>query len=159
MESRHSFKAPGRADRNGISLAEFFRLFPDDIAAEAWFEQHRWPSRAACPKCGSISVARLESRKPMPWRCKDCRGYFSVRYGTVMQSPRLGLQTWLLALYLLMTGLKGTSSLKLRRDLGVTQKTAWYMAHRLREAMRAEDFLFCGPVEADETYIGGLEKN
>ena len=159
METRHSFKAPGRADRSGISLSDFFRMFPDDLAAEAWFEEQRWPNGAACPKCGSVDVGRVKSRKPMPWRCRDCRGYFSVRYGTVMQSSRLGLQTWLLALYLLMTGLKGTSSLKLRRDLGVTQKTAWYMAHRLRKAMSAEDFVFCGPVEADETYIGGLEKN
>jgi len=101
----------------------------------------------------------VKNRRTMPLRCKDCRKFFSVRYGTVMQDSNLGLQTWFLAFYLLTTGLKGTSSLKLRRDLGVTQKTAWFLAHRIREAMRQDDPRFSGPVEADETYIGGLEKN
>ena len=158
-EKRNSYRAPGRADRIGISLPEFFRRFPDDAAAEEWFEQQRWPTKTACPRCGSIRVARVKSRKPMPWHCKDCRKYFSVKYGTVMQSSKLGMQTWLLAVFLMMTGLKGTSSLKLHRDLGVRQATAWHMAHRIREGMKIEDFAFCGPVEADETYIGGREKN
>ena len=158
-ESRHSHKAPGRADRIGISLMEFFKRWPDDEAAEAWFEQKRWPNKVACPRCGSVRVSRVESRNPMPWHCKDCRRYFSVKWGTLMQSSKLGCQVWLLAFYLLSTGLKGTSSLKLHRDLGVTQKTAWYLAHRIREAMNLDDFNFCGPIEADETYIGGKEKN
>lgn len=158
-EKRNSYRAPGRAERSGITLAEFFKRWPDDLAAEAWFERRRWPNKTACPRCGSIKVSRVKRRKPMPWHCKDCRKYFSVKYGTVMQSSKLGCQTWLLALYLMMTDLKGKSSLKLHRDLGVTQKTAWHLAHRLREAMSTEDFLFCGPVEADETYVGGLEKN
>ena len=95
----------------------------------------------------------------MPFRCKDCRKHFSVKVGTVMQDSKLGLQVWLLAVYLLNTGLKGTSSMKLHRDLGVTQKTAWHLAHRIREGMDVDDFLFSGPVEADETYVGGLEGN
>lgn len=158
-EQRRSHKAPGRASRNGISLAEFFQQFPDDEAAEKWFEERRWPNKVACPKCGSVDVARVKSRKPMPWRCRDCRGYFSVKYGTVMQSSKLGLQTWLLAVYLMMTNLKGISSMKLHRDLGVTQKTAWYMAHRLRESVRVSDMPLFGASEADETHVGGLEKN
>ncbi|MCY4162890.1 MAG: hypothetical protein OXE93_01535 [bacterium] len=76
-----------------------------------------------------------------------------------MQSSRLGMQAWLLAVYLMMTGLKGTSSLKLHRDIGITQKTAWYLAHRVREAMSEGDPLFSAALEADETYIGGLEGN
>ncbi len=156
---RHSFKAPGKADRKGITYAEFFKMFPDDLAAEKWFEEKRWPHKVACPRCGSIKVGRVETRKPMPWHCKDCRKYFSVKYGTVMQSSKLGLQTWLFALYLVSTGLKGTSSLKLHRDLGISQKTAWHLAHRIRSAMSTEGLEFCGPVEVDETYIGGLEKN
>lgn len=138
---------------------EFFQRFPDDMAAEAWVESVRWPNGLACVHCGSVRVSRVRSRKPMPFRCKDCRGHFSVKYGTVMQSSKLGVQTWLLAVYLLTTGLKGTSSLKLRRDLGVTQKTAWFLAHRIRKAMEQDGGLFAGPVEVDETYIGGLEKN
>ena len=156
---RHSFKAPGRADRHGISLIEFFKRFPDDETAEAWVESVRWPSGPACYHCGSMRVSRVKSRKPMPFRCKDCRKHFSVKYGTIMQGSPLGVQTWLLAVYLLTTGLKGTSSLKLRRDLGVTQKTAWYLAHRIRMAMDRDGGLFAGPVEADETFIGGLEGN
>ena len=156
---RHSFRAPGRADRQGISLVEFFQRFPDDIAAEAWVEQVRWPNGPACYHCGSVRVSKVKSRKPMPFRCKDCRKHFSVKYGTIMQGSPLGVQTWLLAVYLLTTGLKGTSSLKLRRDLGVTQKTAWYLAHRIRKAMERDGGLFAGPVEADETFIGGLERN
>lgn len=158
-EKRNSYRAPGRADRNGITLVEFFRRWPDDEAAEKWFEEKRWPHKVACPRCGSIRVSRVQSRKPMPWHCKDCRKYFSVKFGTVMQSSKLGLQTWLLAMYLMMTDLKGKSSLKLHRDLGVTQKTAWHLAHRIREGMKIEDFDFCGPVEVDEAYIGGKEKN
>ena len=158
-EKRHSFRAPGRADRNGISLPEFFRRFPDDEAAEAWVEKVRWSSGLACVHCGSLRVSRVKSRKPMPLRCKDCRRHFSVKYGTIMQGSPLGVQTWLLAVYLLTTGLKGTSSLKLRRDLGVSQKTAWFLAHRIRKAMERDGGMFAGPVEADETFIGGLEKN
>lgn len=142
-----------------MSLADFFRRFPDDITAEALFKDIRWPDGTICRHCDSDRITRVRNRKPMPLRCKDCRRFFSVRYGTVMQDSNLGLQTWLLAFYLLTTGLKGTSSLKLRRDLGVTQKTAWFLAHRIREAMRQDYPLFAGPVEADETYVGGREKN
>ena len=92
----------------------------------------------------------------MPFRCRDCRKRFSVRTGTVMQSSKLGFQTWLVAMYLLTTSLKGVSLMKLHRDLGVTQKTAWHLAHRLREMWRRNGIdPFAGPVEADETYIGG----
>ena len=96
----------------------------------------------------------------MPYRCRDCRRFFSVRTGTVMQSSKLGYQTWAIAIYLLNTGIKGTSSLKLHRDLGITQKSAWHLAHRIRETWAgAQSPPFTGPVEADETYIGGKEAN
>lgn len=95
----------------------------------------------------------------MPLQCKDCRKFFSVRYGKVMQDSNLRSQTWLLALYALSTRLTGTSSLKLSRDLCVTQKRAWILAHRVRDAMCPADQLFSGPVEADETYVEGKEKN
>ena len=97
----------------------------------------------------------------MPFRCrgKGCRKRFSVRTGTVMQSSRLGYQIWVIAMYLVATNLKGVSSMKLHRDLGVTQKTAWYLAHRIRSCMQGDLEVFMGPIEADETYIGGLESN
>jgi transposase-like protein len=95
----------------------------------------------------------------MPYRCRGCRKRFSVKTGTVMQCSKLGLQTWALAGYIMTTNLKGSASMKLHRDLGITQKTAWHLAHRIRETWAREAGLFGGPVEADETWIGGKRKN
>ena len=96
----------------------------------------------------------------MPYRCKDCRQHFSVRKGTVMESSKIGLQKWAIALYMMTTGLKGTSSMKLYREVGIRQGTAWFLMQRIREGFLAgADLPFPGPVEADETYIGGKETN
>ena len=155
-------KAPGRSDREGISLLDLFDMFPDEGSAVSWFENIRWPDGVdACPRCGTIGqVAPVASGKPMPWRCGSCRKYFSVRTGTVMESSRLPLRKWVIALYLCSTNLKGVSSMKLHRDLGVTQKTAWFMLGRIREAWAdAADVILDGTVEVDETFIGGKEKN
>ena len=154
-------RGPGRAEREGVSVIELFRMFPDDETAEAWFEQQRWPDgRRFCPDCGSERYAAVASRKPMPYRCRDCRSYFSVRKGTVMQSSKLGAQKWVIAIYMMTTGLKGTSSMKLHRELGIRQATAWHMMQRIRAAFEAGDGQkMPGPVEVDETYIGGKEKN
>ena len=151
----------GRSDRQGLTVIELFRMFPDDQTAEAWFEAVRWPEGGRfCPDCGSARYATVASRKPMPYRCKDCRQYFSVRKGSVMQSSKIGYQKWLIAIYMMCTNLKGTSSMKLHRDLGIRQATAWYMMQRIREAFAVGvDLPMPGPVEADETYVGGLEKN
>ena len=152
-------KGPGLAHRKGLSLPELLRLFPDDPTAEAWFADTRWPDGPQCPYCGSWRVQSKAAHKTMPYRCRECRKRFSVRTKTVMASSNLGFQVWVLAIYLLTTGIKGTSSMKLHRDLGVTQKTAWHLAHRIRTMWQAGDFLLTGPVEADETYIGGKEPN
>ena len=152
--------APGRSHRTGISLAELFRTFPDDATAERWFFEKRWPNGICCHYCGSISVQTGAKHQTMPFRCRDCRKRFSVRTGTVLQSSKLGYQTWAVAIYLLTTSLKGVSSMKLHRDLNITQKSAWYLAHRLREMWQDRDGgLFAGPVEADETFVGGKAKN
>ena len=96
----------------------------------------------------------------MPYRCTDCRAYFSVKTGTALEGSKVPLRKWAFAIYLEVTSLKGVSSMKLHRDIGVTQKTAWFMLHRLREAWALEKTEpFDGPIEVDETYIGGLEKN
>ena len=152
-------KAPGQAHRDGITLVDLIRMFPDDATAETFFADERWPNGATCPRCGSVSVQSGAAHKTMPYRCRDCRKRFSVKTGTVMEGSNLGYQTWALASYLLTTNLKGVSSMKLHRDLGITQKSAWYLAHRLREAWDDEGEEFTGPVEADETFIGGKEGN
>ena len=151
--------APGQAHRDGITLVDLIRMFPDDATAEAFFADERWPNGVACPRCGSVSVQSGAAHKTMPYRCRDCRKRFSVKTGTVMDSSNLGYQTWALASYLLTTNLKGVSSMKLHRDLGITQKSAWHLAHRLREAWDDEGEKFTGPVEVDETFVGGKERN
>ena len=152
--------APGRSERDGLTLPQLFAQFPDDAAAERWFEVQRWPAGRFCPDCGSTDTHPVKSGKPMPYRCRTCRKYFSVRKGTVMQSSKLGLQKWAIAIYLMVTGIKGTSSMKIHRDLGIRQATAWHLMQRIREAFVVGDSQpMPGPVEVDETYIGGREKN
>ncbi len=154
-------KAPGRSERQGISLPELMRMFSTERKAEIWFIAKRWGSRArmTCAWCESKNVADVKSRKPMPYRCRDCRKHFSVKTDTFMHGSNIPLSKWGMAIYLYSTNLKGLSSMKLHRDIGVTQKTAWYMAHRIREAWDVSVDSFSGPVEVDETYIGGKEKN
>ncbi len=152
-------RAPGKSDRQGISLMELADMFPNEVAARRWFEAQRWPEGPHCPHCGSLSVAAVASLKPMPWRCRDCRQHFSVRTGTVMAESKLPLRKWAYAIYLCATSLKGVSSMKLHRDLKITQKSAWFLAHRIREAFEAEGGVFAGPVEVDETWMGGKRKN
>ena len=155
-------KAPGKAHRNGISLVELFRIFPDDDSAQAWLEEQRWGGEPWCPHCGSFHVKHNPNNRSLPWRCaeRECRKKFSVRFATPMQGSPLGYQTWVVAIYLLTTSLKGQSSMKLHRDLNITQKSAWFLAHRIRKTF-AEHVGegFSGPVEVDETYVGGKRKN
>ena len=153
-------RGPGKALREGLTIIELLEMFPDDAAANRWFEDQRWPEGRFCPDCGSTNTVTVANRKPMPYRCRDCRHHFSVRKGTVMQSSKLGLQKWAIALYLTSTGIKGTSSMKVYRDIGMRQATAWHLMHRIREAFdKGSGLLFPGPVEVDETFIGGKEKN
>ncbi len=155
-------KGPGKANREGISLKKLMRMFPDDDKARQWFEARIWPQGPYCPHCGSFNVQCGITHKSMTHRCRECEGKprFSVKTGTVMQSSKLGYQTWAIALYLVTAGLKGVSSMKLHRDLEITQKSAWHLAHRLRKALEVGDAqLFLGPAEADETHIGGKRKN
>ena len=154
-------KAPGKSFREGISLVEVFRMFPDDATAEAWFVARRWPNGICCPHCGSLNVQTGAKHKTMPYRCreKECAKRFSPKTGTVMEGSKLGLQVWMIATYLLSTSLKSVSSMKLHRDLNINQRSAWFLAHRLRVALAQEGGIFAGPVEVDETYMGGRRKN
>ena len=152
-------QGPGKHYRNGITLVELFKMFPDDATAERWFIESRWPSGITCPACGSTNVKERSAHPTMPHRCNSCRKFFSVKHGTAMQSSKLGYQAWAFAIYIVATGLKGTSSMKVHRDLGITQKSAWHLAHRIRQCFADHPDLFDGPVELDEAYFGGLEKN
>lgn len=155
-----SQKAPGKAHRTGLTLTGLARLFPDESAARAWFEAHRWADGRHCPHCDSERTIRVKNERPMPYRCKDCRKFFSVRTGSVLQASNLPLLKWAYAIYLMSTSIKGVSSMKLHRDLGVTQKTAWMMAQKIREAYaQGQPRQLRGKVEIDETYIGGRERN
>ena len=147
--------------REGISLEQLFDMFPNEQAAAEWFEQLRWPDERFCLKCGGLDTYRTKNGKPQPFRCRDCKSYFSVKTGTVMAHSNLSLRKWAIATYLACTSLKGVSSMKLHRDLGVTQKTAWMLGHKIRQGWLEANSgkRLSGVLEADETYIGGLEGN
>ena len=154
-------KAPGKSHREGITVMRMAEMFATEEAAAEWFEAWMWPDgELACLRCGSVDGAyRVKSGKPMPYRCKKCKRYFSLKTGTAMEESKIPLRSWAWAIYLEMTSLKGVSSMKLHRDLGVTQKTAWFMQHRIREAFADVAMVFDGPVEIDESYFGGRERN
>lgn len=142
-----------------LSVFEFLKQFPDDETVTAYLETRRWPTGKYCPHCASIRVVNITNKKPMPYRCQDCRQHFSIRTGTVLAESKISLQKWFFAIYLMTTARKGISSVQLAKELGVTQKTAWFLEHRIREAYEQKGGLLGSEVEIDETYIGGKEKN
>lgn len=160
-----SKNAPGKAFREGITLKQIMQMFPDNDTAEQWLIEQRWPVGVSCPKCGTMNVQTNCQHKTMPFRCREkaCgRPRFSTKTGTVMEGSKVGYQDWVLATFEIMTSLKSVSSMKLHRDLGMTQKSAWFLGHRLRAALSQDDTAspsFVGPVEVDETYIGGKRAN
>ena len=152
-------KAPGKSHRKGMTIVQLMDMFPTEEAATEWFESVVWPDGRHCPKCGSLRT-RAASHKKMPYWCSDCRSYFSVKTGTAMQASKIPLRKWAIAVYLCLTSLKSVSSMKLQRDIGVSQPTAWFMLHRIREAWGNDGKgPFDGPVEVDEAYFGGKRRN
>ena len=150
-------KAPGKSFRRGITLMDAIEQFATKEQAETWFVEQRWPDGVVCPFCQSRNIQERPTRQPQPYRCRNCRKDFSVTVGTLLHRSHIPLHKWAVAFFLYSTNLKGVSSMKLHRDLGITQKSAWFMAHRIREAWNPVADRFAGPVEADETYIGGKE--
>lgn len=142
-----------------ISVYEFFKMFPTEESARKYLEDKIWAGNPVCPYCANTSITTL--KKTGYYRCKACRQDFTVRVGTVMGRSKIALVSWLYAMYLMTTARKGISSLQLSKELGITQKSAWFMLQRLREACSDDDSagLLSGVVEADETYIGGKEGN
>jgi len=142
-----------------ISVYEFMQRIPDDEVAENYLVQLRWRGEVECPHCQSKRISVTKDRKPQPYRCKDCRKHFSVRTNTVMAQSNIGLHKFLYAVYLMSVHRKGIASLQLAREIGISQKSAWYLGMRIRKAWEQKGGLFAGPVEVDETYIGGKRKN
>jgi len=146
-----------------ISLYQFFEKFPNEESARLYFEEKRWAGQAVCPSCGSHTITETKNHKPMAYRCKSCRKHFSVRTGTVLAESRLPLHKWLMAMYMLTTARKGISSVQMAKELGVTQKTAWFLSQRIRECWLSNDSNADNDsdstIEVDETFIGGKEKN
>lgn len=138
--------------------------FQDADKAREYLEALRWPNGAVCPHCGSVEQHyKLEGKahRPGVWKCKDCREQFTVTVGTLFTDSKVPLNKWLQACYLMASSKKGISSKQLERMLGVSYKTAWFMSHRIREAMAGDGGLLGGdggPVEVDETYWGNTGK-
>ncbi len=154
--------APGKAHRKGLTLLEIADMFRDESEAKAWIAEYRWPDgKPKCPHCGTDNVQSNIKHKTMAYRCRQCVGkpMFSLKTGTVMEGSNLKYRAWAVGIYLFMTNIKGVSSMRLHRELGISQKAAWFMLHRLRLTFEADADPFEGPVEVDETYMGGKRKN
>lgn len=143
--------------KSTISLLQLFKLFPDDDAARAYFEAQRWPNGPVCPACGEAKRIWHNQNRPGYYRCNADKLVFTVCTGTIFERQKIGLHRWIYAMYLLVTARKGISSVQLAKEIGVTQKTAWFMLARLREACGNDPSEMAGIIEIDECYIGGKE--
>jgi len=143
--------------KSTISTFELFQMFPDQESARLYLESRLWPDGVMCPTCRKGE--RITTRKGGYYRCNACQLDFTVRTGTIFERSHIPLHKWLYAMYLLVTARKGISSLQLSKEIGVTQKSAWFMLQRLREACGSKIDKLRGLVEIDETYVGGKEIN
>ena len=144
-------------DKGHISVFEFFEKFPDEQAAIDYLEAERWPDRVICPRCKSHYTGPIKKRNRHS--CNSCRRQFSIRTGSIFENSKIPLRKWLYAMYLFNTARKGISAAQVARDLGISAASAWFMMHRLREAMDPGLEKLEGEVEIDEAWVGGLEKN
>jgi transposase-like protein len=149
-----------------LNLSTLSKLFSDEDKARDLLETLRWKDGVVCPHCDAERAYKLEPKEGSKtrkgvWKCAICRKQFTVTVGTIFEGSRIPLSKWLMAIHLICSSKKGISALQLSRNLGLTYKTAWFMAHRIRYAMGQQPLLgkLKGTVEADETYIGGKSKN
>lgn len=143
--------------RSTISTFKLFELFPDEETARKYLEGRLWPNGVTCPECKGKE--RITVRKDGYYRCNACKLDFTVRTGTIFERSHVPLHKWVYAMYLLVTARKGISSLQLGKEIGITQKSAWFVLHRLREACGTKLEMLKGTVEVDETFFGGEENN
>jgi transposase-like protein len=151
-----------------INLVELGKHFSDEDSARELLEKLRWKDGVSCPHCDAIGAYKIEAKEGSKsgarkglWKCATCREQFTVTVGTIFESSRIPLNKWLLAIHLMCASKKGMSALQLSRMLGITYKSAWFMAHRVRYAMTQEPLFskLTGTVEVDETYVGGKARN
>jgi len=143
--------------KSTISTFQLFEMFPDQETARVYLEGRLWPNGPRCPVCGLGE--RITARKEGFYRCNQCKEDFTVRTGTIFERSHVPLHKWIYAMYLLVTARKGISSMQLAKEIGITQKAAWFVLHRLREACGSKLEMLQGIVEIDETYVGGKEQN
>jgi transposase-like protein len=140
------------------TLLEAVRHFSDPDVCHAYMRALKWPAGSACPKCGHTELTEVKTRRLI--RCKGCRKQFSAKVGTIFESSPLGLDKWFVAVWAIANCKNGISSLELSRALGIQQRSAWFMLHRIRTAMRTTTFRkLSGEVESDETFVGGKAAN
>src|SRR5437773_690994 len=136
------------------TLIEAVTYFSDADRAHDFVVRMRWLGAITCPRCGSDQVGFVQTRRI--WNCKGCKKQFSAKVGTIFEDSPIGLDKWLPAMWLICNAKNGISSYELGRSLGITQKSAWFMLHRIRLAMQTETFqMLDGEIEIDETFIGG----
>lgn len=136
-----------------MNLVKLIEQFKDEDACRDFLEHLRWPDGPMCPRCESESISTLRSRDK--YECNECRYQFSVTAGTIFHDTHLPLWKWFIAVYLICESKKGISAAQLGRTIDVSYKTAWYLCHRIREAVEEDDGLLSGIVEVDETWVGG----
>ena len=148
-------------DNITISTFDLFRRFLDAESARLYFEHLRWDGNVICPHCKSDRISARTGKRVGYYRCGGCKEEFTVRTKTIFERSHVPLNKWMYAMYLTVTARKRISSLQLSKQIGVTQKTAWFMQCRLREACAGDDDtgILSGIIEVNEVYIGGKEKN
>lgn len=142
-----------------ISLLELFNKFPTARSAQIFLEAKRWNGHVVCPHCGSPKITTRKGARIGYYCCHACKAEFTVRTGTIFERSHIPLHKWIYAIYMIVTARKGVSSLQLAKELGITQKSSWFMMQRIRESLKDAGDMLSGIVEIDETYIGGKEKN
>lgn len=142
-------------DKSTINTVQLFKMFPDAESGRKYLEGRLWPKGAKCPTC--TNGDRVTSRKGGYYRCNACKQDFTVRTGTIFERSHVPLHKWIYAMYLLITLRKGISSMQLSKEIGITQKSAWFVLQRLREACGKDLTMPSGIVEGDETYVSGKE--
>ncbi len=145
--------------KEGIAVADLMEVFRDEDIARHWFESIIWKDgKAVCHRFKGTNTYEAKNRKPLPYRCRDCRKHFSMRHGKTFEGSHIPLRKWAIAIYMIAANPKSVSSMKLHRELDITKKSAWHMLKRIRDALTSEDDMFHCEVKVDEIFPDWLDK-